>query len=43
MRERKHEFSATMVYEVGKTWPEADADTAEAIDFLEFYAREAYR
>jgi 1-pyrroline-5-carboxylate dehydrogenase len=43
MRERKHEFSAVMVYEVGKTWPEADADTAEAIDFLEFYAREAYR
>lgn len=43
MRQRKHEFSATMTYEVGKTWPEADADTAEAIDFLEFYAREAYR
>src|SRR5947209_2351420 len=43
MRERKHEFSATMIYEVGKTWPEADADTAEAIDFMEFYAREAYR
>ena len=43
MRERKHEFSATMVYEVGKTWPEADADTAEAIDFMEFYAREAVR
>src|SRR5206468_3178525 len=43
MRERKHEFSAVMVYEVGKTWPEADADTAEAIDFMEFYAREAYR
>ncbi len=43
LRERKHEFSATMVYEVGKTWPEADADTAEAIDFLEYYAREAYR
>src|SRR5216684_1944818 len=43
MRKRKHEFSATMVYEVGKTWPEADADTAEAIDFLEFYARQAYR
>jgi 1-pyrroline-5-carboxylate dehydrogenase len=43
MRERKHEFSAVMVYEVGKTWAEADADTAEAIDFLEFYAREAYR
>lgn len=43
MRQRKHEFSAVMIYEVGKTWPEADADTAEAIDFLEFYAREAYR
>ncbi|HEX2123304.1 MAG TPA: aldehyde dehydrogenase family protein, partial [Thermoanaerobaculia bacterium] len=43
LRERKHEFSATMIFEVGKTWPEADADTAEAIDFLEFYAREAYR
>src|SRR5215212_1554083 len=43
LRERKHEFSATMIREVGKTWPEADADTAEAIDFLEFYAREAYR
>ena len=43
MRKRKHEFSATMMYEVGKTWPEADADTAEAIDFLEFYAREMLR
>jgi 1-pyrroline-5-carboxylate dehydrogenase len=43
IRERKHEFSAWMVYEVGKSWVEADADTAEAIDFLEFYAREAIR
>ena len=43
MRKRKHEFSAVMIYEVGKTWPEADADTAEAIDFLEFYAREILR
>lgn len=43
LRQRKHEFSATMIFEVGKTWAEADADTAEAIDFLEFYAREAYR
>ena len=43
MRKRKHEFSAVMVFEVGKTWPEADADTAEAIDFLEFYAREMLR
>jgi 1-pyrroline-5-carboxylate dehydrogenase len=43
MRRRKHELSATMVHEVGKTWPEADGDVAEAIDFCEFYAREAVR
>lgn len=43
LRKRKHEFSAAMVYEVGKTWPEADADTAEAIDFMGFYAREMLR
>ena len=43
MRERKHWFSAWMVYEVGKSWAEADADTAEAIDFLEFYGREMLR
>src|SRR5205085_5029411 len=43
MRARKHVFSATMVYEAGKTWPEADGDTAEAIDFLEYYGREAMR
>jgi 1-pyrroline-5-carboxylate dehydrogenase len=43
MRERRHTFSAWLVYEVGKSWPEADADTAEAIDFLEFYAREMLR
>ena len=40
MRRRKHEFSAMMVLEVGKTWGEADGDTAEAIDFLEYYARQ---
>ena len=43
MRERKHDFSALQVFEVGKTWPEADADTAEAIDFLEWYGREMLR
>ncbi|TYR80101.1 L-glutamate gamma-semialdehyde dehydrogenase [Priestia megaterium] len=43
MRERKHEFSALLVYESGKNWSEADADTAEAIDFMEFYAREMIR
>lgn len=43
IRRRKHEFSAMMVYEVGKSWAEADADTSEAIDFLEYYARQALR
>ncbi len=43
MRRRKHEFSATMVYEAGKNWAEADGDTAEAIDFMEYYAREMIR
>ncbi|HUS12652.1 MAG TPA: L-glutamate gamma-semialdehyde dehydrogenase [Pyrinomonadaceae bacterium] len=43
LRKRKHEFSAWMVHEVAKTWAEADGDTAEAIDFLEFYGREMLR
>ncbi|WP_438431955.1 L-glutamate gamma-semialdehyde dehydrogenase [Gorillibacterium sp. sgz500922] len=43
LRRRKAEFSAWMVYEAGKSWVEADVDTAEAIDFLEFYAREMMR
>lgn len=43
MRKRKHEFSSWMVYEVGKSWVEADADTAEAIDFMDFYGREMLR
>ncbi|SNT52642.1 Aldehyde dehydrogenase family protein [Bacillus sp. OK838] len=40
MRRRKHEFSSYLVKEAGKPWNEADADTAEAIDFLEYYARQ---
>jgi 1-pyrroline-5-carboxylate dehydrogenase len=43
MRQRKHWFSSWLVYEVGKSWAEADADTAEAIDFMEFYGREMLR
>jgi 1-pyrroline-5-carboxylate dehydrogenase len=39
IRKRKPEFNAWMVLEVGKNWDEAEADTCEAIDFLEFYAR----
>ncbi len=43
LRQRRFYFNALMIYEVSKTWPEADGDTAEAIDFLEFYGREALR
>ena len=43
MRRRKFEINAWMIYEVGKSWVEAEADTSEAIDFLDFYAREAIR
>ncbi|GAA3761442.1 L-glutamate gamma-semialdehyde dehydrogenase [Terriglobus aquaticus] len=43
LRERKLEFCAWLTFEVGKNYAEADADVAECIDFLEFYAREALR
>ncbi len=43
LRERKHIFSSFLVFEAGKTWTEADGDTAEAIDFMEYYALEALR
>lgn len=43
VRAERFTLSATMVYEVGKSWAEADGDVAEAIDFLEFYAREMLR
>lgn len=43
VRRRKHEFSAHLVKEGGKPWKEADADTAEAIDFLEYYGRQMLR
>ncbi len=40
IRRRKHEFSSWLLLEAGKTRPEADADTAECIDFLEYYGRQ---
>jgi 1-pyrroline-5-carboxylate dehydrogenase len=43
LRGRKLEFDAWLVYEAGKTWPEAEADVSEAIDFCEYYAREMKR
>ena len=43
LRKHRDEFSAWQIFEAGKTWREADADVVEAIDFLEYYAREAMR
>src|SRR6266542_3619259 len=43
VRQHKFEWCAWLVYEVGKNWAEADADVSEAIDFAEFYGREALR
>ncbi|MFM7809915.1 MAG: aldehyde dehydrogenase family protein, partial [Planctomycetota bacterium] len=41
MRARRDELSAVIIRESGKTWREADGDVCEAIDFCEYYAREA--
>ncbi|HSL71093.1 MAG TPA: aldehyde dehydrogenase family protein, partial [Longimicrobiales bacterium] len=38
MRQRKFELSAWLVFEVSKSWAEADADIAELIDFADYYA-----
>ncbi len=43
IRRRKLDFDAWLVSEAGKTWPEADADVSEAIDFLEYYSRQMLR
>ncbi|MGA2133359.1 MAG: L-glutamate gamma-semialdehyde dehydrogenase [Bryobacteraceae bacterium] len=43
IRRRKLEFDAWLVLEAGKTWPEAEADVSEAVDFCEYYAREMQR
>ncbi len=43
IRKRRNEINAWMISEVGKNFLEADADTCEAIDFLEFYGREMLR
>lgn len=42
-RHRRDEISAVIVKENGKDWRNADADVTEAIDFLEYYAREAIK
>ena len=41
MREQKYELSAWQTVEASKNWSEAEADVAEAIDFVDYYARQA--
>lgn len=43
LRHARCDLAALEVLEVGKNWREADADVCEAIDFLEYYAREMIR
>jgi len=43
MRKKRWELAAWEVFEVGKGWREADGDVTEAIDYLEYYAREMLR
>jgi RHH-type proline utilization regulon transcriptional repressor/proline dehydrogenase/delta 1-pyrroline-5-carboxylate dehydrogenase len=41
LRERRWSMAAWIVHEAGKPWREADADVSEAVDFLEYYRRQA--
>ena len=43
MRRHKYELAAIETWEAGKNWLEAEADVAEAIDFVDYYARQAIR
>ncbi|MBA2279845.1 MAG: aldehyde dehydrogenase family protein, partial [Acidimicrobiia bacterium] len=43
LRDRRAEVAALEVFEAGKPWDQADADVCEAIDFCEYYGREALR
>ena len=43
MRDRRAQLAALEVVEAGKPWDQADADVCEAIDFCEYYGREALR
>ncbi|MGE3620197.1 MAG: proline dehydrogenase family protein [Acidimicrobiia bacterium] len=43
MRRRRDEIAALECFESAKPWDQADADVCEAIDFCEYYGREALR
>jgi RHH-type proline utilization regulon transcriptional repressor/proline dehydrogenase/delta 1-pyrroline-5-carboxylate dehydrogenase len=42
-RRERMNLAALQVYEVGKTWSEADGDACEAIDFCTYYAEDVLR
>jgi RHH-type proline utilization regulon transcriptional repressor/proline dehydrogenase/delta 1-pyrroline-5-carboxylate dehydrogenase len=42
-RREKLRLMAIEIFEVGKTWSEADGDIGEAIDFCEYYAKDMLR
>ena len=42
-RRRKLELAAWVVYELDKPWDEAEGEVAEAIDFMEWYGRQALK
>ena len=43
LKDNIHEYSVLQTLEVGKQWDQAHADVSEAIDFMEYYAREMIR
>jgi 1-pyrroline-5-carboxylate dehydrogenase len=43
IKRRRFELLAWEAHEAGKTWAEADAEVAEAVDFMEYYSREMLR
>lgn len=43
VRRRRLELASWMVYELDKAWDEAEGEVAEAVDFLEWYARQALK
>ena len=43
LKDNIYDLCAVQILEVGKQWDQAQGDVAEAIDFLEYYAREMIR
>src|ERR1044071_10329266 len=43
LERRRYELSAVEIFEVGKSWSEADGDIRQALDFCTFYAQQMRR